>query len=80
MGAHRFTLLEKNLVVIATDLPGSKDRQGQKKPSGHYSKTHIKYGIYGVERVYADKVKADEEIRIHVDAEQANFRPIAARF
>mmetsp|Transcript_27551 Transcript_27551/g.66995 ORF Transcript_27551/g.66995 Transcript_27551/m.66995 type:complete len:759 (+) Transcript_27551:85-2361(+) len=67
MGAHRFTFLEKNLVVAATDLPGSDDRGGQKKPTRHYSNTHVDIGIYGLEQLYTDDVKANEEIRLDVE-------------
>mmetsp|Transcript_27550 Transcript_27550/g.66993 ORF Transcript_27550/g.66993 Transcript_27550/m.66993 type:complete len:143 (+) Transcript_27550:174-602(+) len=69
MGAHRFTFLEKNLVVAATDLPDADDRANQEKPPEHYSKTHVKAGIYGLERLYADNVKANEELRFYVNAQ-----------
>jgi len=67
MGAHRFTLLEKNLVVAATDMPDYDDREthGDKE---HYSKTHAKTGIYGLEKLYKDREKANEDISIVVDA------------
>ena len=74
MGSHRFTLLEKNLVVAATDLPDSNDRERlESKETGngggeHYSKTHAKTGIYGLENLYVDKRKADEDIRFFLDA------------
>lgn len=32
MGAHRFTDLDRNMVVAATDLPDSDDRADQEKP------------------------------------------------
>jgi hypothetical protein len=73
MGAHRFTWLERNLVVAATDLPDSNDRENQKedKEGGggaeHYSKTHAKVGIYGLEGLYVDKKQANEDIRIVLD-------------
>lgn len=76
MGAHRFTFLEKNLVVAATDLPDSNDREklesvGAGNGGGeHYSKTHAKTGIYGLEGLYVDKRKADEDIAITLDASQ----------
>jgi Glycosyltransferase sugar-binding region containing DXD motif len=38
MGSHRFTLLDKNLVVASTDLPEADDRANQEKPPEHYSK------------------------------------------
>ena len=70
MGAHRFTLLEQNLVVAATDLPDSNDREHQEDsgPTEHYSKTHAKVGVYGVEHLYVDRERAHETIRIVVDA------------
>lgn len=73
MGAHRFTWLEKNLVVAATDLPDSNDRENLKdKQDGggggeHYSKTHAKIGIYGLQGLYVDKSRADEDIRLVLD-------------
>ncbi len=69
MGAHRFTLLERNLVVASTDFPDADDRVKQEKPPEHYSKTHVKAGIYGVDKLYADNVKANEELRFYVDAQ-----------
>lgn len=69
MGAHRFTFLEKNLVVAATDLPDADDRANQEKPPEHYSKTHVKAGIYGLERLYTDSLKANEELRFYVNAQ-----------
>jgi hypothetical protein len=69
MGAHRFTFLEKNLVVAATDLPDSDDRSNQEKPPEHYSKTHVKAGIYGLDRLYTDNVRANEELRFRVNAQ-----------
>lgn len=70
MGAHRFTLLEQNLVVAATDLPDSNDREHLEDsgPTEHYSKTHAKVGVYGVEHLYVDRERAHETIRIVVDA------------
>lgn len=70
MGAHRFTFLEKNLVVAATDLPDSDDRDKQAKPPAeHYSKTHVKTGVYGVDKLYVDNEKANEELRFYVNVE-----------
>lgn len=81
MGAHRFTFVEENLVIAATDLPDSNDLS--KPPSGedeedeaaentppheHYSSTHAKTGVYGVHNLYTDREIAYEEIRIFVDA------------
>lgn len=64
MGAHRFTNLEQNLVIAATDLPDGDDLAEQSK-NAHYSKAHAKFGIYGLEHLYdPDFVAVDEEIRI----------------
>lgn len=74
MGAHRFTDLDKNLVVSATDLQDADDRQkistsGGKKTE-HYSKTHAKTGIYGLESLYTPGKAANENLRFVVDLEQ----------
>jgi len=63
MGAHRFTWAEKNLMVAATDMPDYDDRP---PTLVHYSKTHGKAGVYGVKKLYVDRVKADEKIRLVV--------------
>jgi hypothetical protein len=72
MGAHRFTWLERNLVVAATDLPDSNDRENQKESQSggaeHYSKTHAKIGIYGLEGLYVDKKQANEDVRLTLDS------------
>jgi hypothetical protein len=82
MGAHRFTFVEENLVIAATDLPdsndltkpsheeeGEKDDKKEKKHAHeHYSNTHAKTGVYGVQNLYTDRVIAYEDIRIYVDA------------
>ena len=69
MGAHRFTDVDRNLVVAATDLPDADDRANQEKPAEHYSKTHVKAGVYGVDKLYTDNKKANEELRFYVDAQ-----------
>jgi hypothetical protein len=66
MGAHRFTLLEKNMVVAATDMPDYDDRK-QIEDQEHYSKTHVKTGIYGLDKLYIDNHKANAVIRVEVD-------------
>jgi hypothetical protein len=73
MGAHRFTLLEKNMVVAATDMPDYDDRE-QLEDQEHYSKTHAKTGIYGLEKLYVDNHKANEVIRIDVDNSSRRFK------
>ena len=67
MGAHRFTLVEQNLVVAATDLEESNDRDNVKESGEHYSKAHAKKGIYGLQNLYQDNRRADEDIQIRVD-------------
>ena len=74
MGAHRFTLLDMNLVVAATNLPDADDRANQEKPAEHYSKTHVKTGIYGLDRLYVDNERANEELRFYVDAQWTSKR------
>eukprot|EP00548_Thalassiothrix_antarctica_P011567 CAMPEP_0194157460 /NCGR_PEP_ID=MMETSP0152-20130528/72122_1 /TAXON_ID=1049557 /ORGANISM="Thalassiothrix antarctica, Strain L6-D1" /LENGTH=106 /DNA_ID=CAMNT_0038865867 /DNA_START=1 /DNA_END=317 /DNA_ORIENTATION=+ len=49
MGAHRFTWVEKNMIVAVTDMPDYDDRP---KNIEHYSKTRKKVGIYGLENLY----------------------------
>lgn len=65
MGAHRFTWTDRNLMVAATDMPDYDDRP----PSlVHYSKTHLKVGVYGLQKLYNDTLsqRANEELRIIV--------------
>jgi hypothetical protein len=64
MGAHRFTWLERNLMVAATDMPDYDDRPVEKE---HYSKTHEKVGVFGLKKLYKDSKKANEAIRIVIE-------------
>jgi len=73
MGSHRFTFVEKNLVVAATDLPDSDDRKKQEKAPEHYSNSHVKVGIYGLDRVYTDFDRANENLRFYVDAQWSQY-------
>lgn len=66
MGAHRFTHVDQNIVVAATDMPDSNDLANLQTNKEHYSKTHAKTGIYGLEHLYADKSQANADIRIQV--------------
>ena len=79
MGGHRFTLLDQNLVVAATDLPDSDDRVSEANTVGtankkeHYSKTHASIGIYGLEHLYQEPEpgnnkphKAMETLQFHI--------------
>lgn len=61
------------MVVAATDLPEYDDRE-KLEDNEHYSKTHVKTGIYGVDKLYIDNQKANENIRIHVDASNRHFK------
>eukprot|EP00978_Attheya_sp_CCMP212_P037543 scaffold178095_cov48-Attheya_sp.AAC.2 len=63
MGAHRFTWVERNIMVAATDMPNYDDRPPSKE---HYSKTHEKVGVYGLKKLYKNNISADEELRIIV--------------
>jgi hypothetical protein len=63
MGAHRFTWTERNLMVAATDMPDYDDRP---PTVVHYSKTHLKVGIYGLTKLYKDSRRANEELRVIV--------------
>jgi hypothetical protein len=65
LGAHRFTLWEKNLVVASTDFPDSNDRDLPPN-STHYSVLRRQGGIYGLEGLYADKNRANEDLRFIV--------------
>jgi hypothetical protein len=67
MGSHRFTLLDNNMVVAATDLPDSDDRKNQDRPRTHYSKTHVEGSIYGLDGVYTDNVPTNDELRFYVN-------------
>eukprot|EP00986_Skeletonema_menzelii_P000742 scaffold208_cov137-Skeletonema_menzelii.AAC.10 len=64
MGAHRFTLAERHIIVAATDMPDYDDRPSSKE---HYSKTHELAGIYGIRKLYTDTRRANEEIRFVVE-------------
>jgi len=59
MGAHRFTWVENNLVVAATDMPDYDDRKdlkGEDKDQAvHYSKTLDRTTLYGYAKVYVDR-------------------------
>ena len=66
MGSHRFTSIEKNAIVAATDLPDSDDRRfslGHTQEKNHYSRTRKKGQMYGVSGLYADNNIANEAIR-----------------
>lgn len=62
MGAHRFTFLDQNIIVAATDMPEYEDRPNQK--TNHYSKTRVQAGVYGLDSLYSNDHNVDEEIRL----------------
>ena len=69
MGAHRFTLPSEynHMIVAATDLPDADDRESvtsNAKQTEHYSKTHASVGIYGLEHLYKDSHRANEDLAI----------------
>ena len=65
IGAHRFTLDSENLIVAATDMPDYDDRK-KLETNVHYSETHVKIGVYGVEKLYVDNVSANEVFKIEI--------------
>ena len=69
MGAHRFTLEERNIVVCSTDMPDYDDRP--KKP--HYAESGKQTALYGTAQLYSDFVSANEEIRVVVVGNSANY-------
>ena len=64
MGAHRFVLFENNLVVAVTGMSDYDDRDKQ-----HYSKTHVRFGIYGLDKLDPENKKANEDnaCRLSID-------------
>eukprot|EP00985_Skeletonema_marinoi_P028047 scaffold23853_cov154-Skeletonema_marinoi.AAC.1 len=80
MGAHRFTWLDNNLVVAATDMPGYDDRQElkgeDKDQAAHYSKTLDRTTLYGYKKVYTDREIAHERVVFQIQSDQ-DVGPIA---
>jgi hypothetical protein len=64
-GAHRFILWDLGLIVAGTDFPKSEDDPATAKKR-HYSNTHKKKIVFGVENVYRDQEQANEDILIKV--------------
>jgi hypothetical protein len=65
----RFFLVEKKMVMAATDLPVGRDKKQNKKPSYygmHQYGIQDKQVIFGEKGVYANDHKANEDIRIIV--------------
>jgi mannosyltransferase OCH1-like enzyme len=63
MGSHRFTHTSANVIVAATDMPEYDDRP---ETLVHYSKSHVKFGVYGLTKLYTNNERANEEVRIRV--------------
>jgi hypothetical protein len=65
MGSHRFTMLEKNLIIAATDMPDYDDRESVDghNADNHYSKLRKKGKIYGMSGLYKDWNVANEAIK-----------------
>ena len=63
MGSHRFTHEAANLIVAATDMPEYDDRP---KSIEHYSKSHVKFGVYGLNKLYHNNERANEEVVLRV--------------
>jgi hypothetical protein len=74
MGAHRFTNMELNLVMAATDLANAENRPNREKKVvnllDHYTKIQAGTGIYGLEGLYRNATRANENIRMVVEAKQ----------
>ncbi|KAL7532601.1 hypothetical protein ACHAXR_008521 [Thalassiosira sp. AJA248-18] len=72
MGAHRFTWVENNLVVAATDMPDYDDRKDlegeDEEQATHYSKTLDRNNLYGQDKVYVNREIAHERIVIKTKA------------
>ena len=72
MGSQRFTSVEKNTVVAATDLPDSDDRflsLGQTMEKNHYSSIRTRGEIFGSSGLYTDFNIANEMIKFEAALE-----------
>jgi Glycosyltransferase sugar-binding region containing DXD motif len=65
MGSHRFTHAAANQIIATTDMPEYDDRP---KTMEHYSKSHVKFGVYGLSKLYHDNHRANEEVELRVVA------------
>lgn len=66
MGCQRFTHVEKNLIIAATDMPDYDDRdavRGHNSADNHYSKLRVSGQIYGTSKLYKDQKVAGEAIK-----------------
>lgn len=64
MGWHRFTWLDKNIIVAGTDMPDYDDRSNQK----HYSDKPqaIKTALFGTKNIYKDFISKNEDIKMTI--------------
>jgi hypothetical protein len=62
MGSHRLTWLEKNLIIVSTDHPNSNDISDSTRP--HYSKTRKDVSVFGLKKLYIDRIPANERISL----------------
>ncbi|GAX23826.1 hypothetical protein FisN_20Hu028 [Fistulifera solaris] len=60
---HRFIWEEKNMVAAVTNIPDYNDRP---ETLAHYGKLHDDFGIYGLNGLYKDTNRANEEIMIEI--------------
>lgn len=69
MGAHRFTMIQKNYIVAATDIPGSDDRDALKghDQGNHYSKIKKHGRVFGSALVYKDENIANERVKFEAN-------------
>lgn len=56
---HRFIWEETNIVAAVTNIPNYDDRP---ETVEHYSGTQVEFGVYGLNKVYKDTHRANEEI------------------
>jgi len=75
MGAHRFTWVDNNLVVAATDMPDYDDRKDlkgdDKDQAVHYSKTLDRTTLYGYAKVYIDREISHDRVVFQIQSDQA---------
>lgn len=51
------------MVAAVTNIPGYNDLPQSVE---HYSKTHVNYGVYGLNKLYKDTHRANEDISIRI--------------
>lgn len=74
MGAHRFTWVDNNFVVAATDMPDYDDRKGlkgeDKEQTVHYSSTLDRTNLYGYTKVYVDREISHDRVVFQVQSQE----------